>query len=110
MDLNSLIYSENAANIQVVVNAKDLREFADNLIEFAKQEIKQREEDPYYTREQLMTMLHVTAPTLISYRKKGLIPEPIMLDGRVLYKKDEVVVALEKSLKLKKRVLKNFTL
>ncbi len=101
MDLNSLIYSENAANIQVVVSAKDLRDFADNLIAFATQQIKNREEDPYYTREQLMAMFHVSAPTLISYRKKGIIPEPIVLDGRVLYKKAEVNEAIENNVRLK---------
>lgn len=94
MDLNSLIYSENAGNIQLVVNAKDLRDFADNLIAFAKQEIKQRDENPYYTREELETMLHVSAPTLVNYRKKGLIPEPVIIDGKALYNKAEVNKAI----------------
>ena len=37
MDLNALVYSDNAANVQLVISAKDLRDFADNLIEFASQ-------------------------------------------------------------------------
>lgn len=94
MDLNSLIYSENAANIQVVVNAKDLRDLCDNLIAFAKQELRQRDENPYYTREELETMLHVSAPTLVNYRKKGLIPEPVIIDGKALYSKAEVNEAI----------------
>lgn len=106
MDLNSLIYSENAANIQVVVNAKDLRDFADNLIAFAKQEIKQRDENPYYTREELETMLHVSAPTLVNYRKKGLIPQPVIIDGKALYSKAEVNEAIANNklkIKIKRR-------
>ena len=103
MDLNSLIYSEQASNVQLVVTAKDLREFADNLIEFAKQEIKQREEDPYYTQDQLCKMLHRSVPTLLSYRKKGILPPPIVIGGRVLYNKADVNEAINnnKNLKLK---------
>ena len=97
MDLNNLIYSDNAANIQVVVNAKDLRDFADRLVEFAKQQIQERDEPKYYTREELEKMLHVSAPTLVAYRKKGLIPEPVVIDGKVLYNKAEVNKAIEES-------------
>ena len=102
MDLNSLIYSDNAANIQVVVNAKDLRDFADSLIAFASKKIQERDEPKYYTREELEKMLHVSAPTLVSYRKKGLIPEPVIIDGKALYNKAEVNKAIEdKKVKIK---------
>ena len=103
MDLNSLIYSDNAANIQVVVNAKDLRDFADSLIAFATKTIKERDEPSYYTRDELLELLHVSDPTLMSYRKKGLIPEPVTIEGRVLYNKADVRKAIESGkLKLKK--------
>lgn len=101
MNLNSIVYSEEAPNTLLVVNAKDLREFADNLVAFATKQIKEREENPYYTREELEAMLHVSSPTLVSYRKKGIIPEPIILDGKVLYNKSEVNEAIEKNTKLK---------
>ena len=96
MDLNSIIYSENAANIQVVINAKDLRDFADRLVDFATKKIKEQNEPEYYTREELQQMLHVSAPTLVTYRKKGLIPTPVTIDGKVLYNKAEVNKAIEK--------------
>ena len=32
MDLHSIIYSEEAPKIQLVVNAKDLRDFAESLM------------------------------------------------------------------------------
>lgn len=95
IDLNSILYSESNANVQLVVNAKDLRDFADNLIAFATKKILERDEPKYYTREELETMLHVSAPTLVSYRKKGLIPEPLTIDGKVLYDKAEVNKAIE---------------
>lgn len=103
MDLNSLIYSENAANIQVVVNAKDLRDFADRLVAFATQKIKERDEPDYYTRDELLEKLHVSDPTLRSYREKGLIPEPVTIGGRVLYDKAAILKALEeRKIKIRK--------
>lgn len=107
MDLNALIYSENAANIQVVVNGKDLRDFADSLIEFATRKIKERDEPEYYTREELLEKLHVTDPTLNEYRKKGLIPEPVKIaGGKVLYDKAKVLEAIESG---QLRIRKNYS-
>lgn len=98
MDLNSIIHSDNAANIQLVVNAKDLRDLLDGAMAFAMKTIKEREEPSFYTREELAEMLHVSQPTILSWRKKGLLPEPAVIDeGRVLYDKAEVRRCLEKS-------------
>lgn len=90
MDLNSIIRSENAERIQLVVNAKDLRDLLDGAMAFATKTIKERDEPTYYTREELLQLLDVTDPTLTSYRRKGLIPEPTTIGGRVLYDKAEV--------------------
>lgn len=96
MDLNALVYNDNSSNVQLVISAKDLRDFADNLIAFATQKIKERDEPTYYTREELLEVLHVTDPTLNEYRKKGLIPEPVrMAGGKVLYDKAKVREAIE---------------
>ena len=94
MDLNALIYSDNAANIQVVVSAKDLRDFADSLMAFATQKMKERDEPTYYTREELEELLHCSAPTLLSYRRQGLIPEPVTMGGKTLYDKAKVREAM----------------
>lgn len=94
MDLNALIYSDNAANIQVVVSAKDLRDFADSLMAFATQKIKERDEPTYYTREELEELLHCSTPTLLSYRRQGLIPEPVTMGGKTLYDKAKVKEAM----------------
>ena len=94
MDLNALIYSDNAANIQVVVSAKDLRDFADSLLAFATKKIKESDEPTYYTREELQELLHCSTPTLLSYRRQGLIPEPVTIGGRTLYDKAKVKEAM----------------
>ena len=105
MDLNALVYSDNAANVQLVISAKDLRDFADNLIDFATKKIKERDEPTYYSREELLEVLHVTDPTLNDYRKRGLIPEPIKIaGGKVLYDKAKVLEAIESGqIKLRKK-------
>ena len=105
MDLNALMYSENAANVQLVISAKDLRDFADSLMEFATKKIKERDEPSYYSREELLEVLHVTDPTLNDYRKRGLIPEPIKIaGGKVLYDKAKVQEAIESGqIKVKQR-------
>lgn len=96
MDLHSIIYSDDAPKIQLVVNAKDLRDLLDGAIAWGMKTIKERDEPTYYTREELEQLLHVTPTTLLAYRKKGLIPEPIRVDGRVLYDKAEVREAMKK--------------
>lgn len=90
MDLNSIIYGDNAERVQLVVNAKDLRDLLDGAIKWGMQTIKERDEPTYYTRDELQQLLHVSAPTLLNYRKKGLVPEPTTIEGRVLYNKAEV--------------------
>ena len=95
MDLNSIIRSDNAASIQLVVNAKDLRDLLDGAMAFAMKKIQERDEPTYYTRDELLELLHVSDPTLNNYRKKGLIPEPVTIEGRVLYDKAEVRKAIE---------------
>ena len=97
MDLHSIIYSDEAPKIQLVVNAKDLRDFAESMIAWGMKTIKERDEPTYYTREEMLELLHVSDPTLRLYRKKGLIPDPVTIGGRVLYDKAKVREALSKN-------------
>lgn len=102
MDLNALMHSENAANIQVVISAKDLRDCFESWLKFATQKIKERDEPTYYTREELEGLLHITPPTLIKYRKEGRVPEPMLVGGKLLYDKAEVHRKIEEGkLKIK---------
>ena len=101
MDLNTIIRSDNAANIQLVVTAKDLRDLLDGALAFAMKTMKERDEPTYYTREELAAVLHVSQPTLLEYRRKGLIPEPVKIGGRVLYDKSKVRELSVKNSKIK---------
>lgn len=106
MDLNSIIRSDNAANIQLVVSAKDLCDLIDTAMKFARDEWKKQDEPTYYTREELREMLHVSDPTINNYRRKGLIPEPVTIEGRVLYDKAEVRQYIEKNRRKFKKTCK----
>lgn len=90
MSLLELIQSKDAGNTLLVVTAKDLGKLADDLIAFATKKIKEREEPDYYTRQELADKLHVSLVTLQRWRDKGRLPEPVTIDGRVLYDKAEV--------------------
>ena len=94
MDLHSILYSPNAANIQVVINADELRKCFESFTEWGMQRIRESNEPTYYTREELQNLLHVSSPTLLKYREKKLIPEPVTIEGRVLYDKAAVREAL----------------
>lgn len=96
MNLNDLMHSPDAAHIQVVISAKDLRDCFEQWMNFAIDKIRERDEPSYYSREELLEVLHVTDPTLNEYRKRGLIPNPIKIaGGKVLYNKAKVQEAIE---------------
>lgn len=100
MGLTELIQSKDAGNTLLVVTAKDLGKLADDLIAFATQKIKEREEPDYYTRDELAAKLHVSLVTLNRWRNAGRIPEPVTIDGRVLFDKAEVRDTINRNRKL----------
>lgn len=100
MQLTELIQSKEAGNTLLVVTAKELGKFADDLIAFATQKIKEREEPDFYTREELAAKLHISLVTLGRWRDLGYLPEPVTIGGRVQYDKAEVRDMINKNRKL----------
>lgn len=70
-------------NVQLVVNAADLREFAVSLIQQTK-ELYETKEPRYYTRKQMCELLGITLPTLHKYIKEGYL-QPAKINGRLLF-------------------------
>ena len=70
-----------------------------------RQKIKEQDEPEYYTREELADVLHVSLVTLGRWRESGLLPEPVKMDGRVLYDKAKVRDMIENNYKLKRKLL-----
>lgn len=105
LDLKTLIHSPQAQYTLLVVTAADLQKLLEDAIAWGMSTIKERDEPKFYTREELLDLLHVSNPTLMSYRKRGLIPEPVTIDGRVLFDKAEVRTALAEG-KLKNKIIR----
>lgn len=107
MDLKEIIHSSQAPQIMLVVSAADLRELLDDAMAFAIKTIKEREEPEYYTREELAEKLHISLVTLQRWRKDGKLPEPITIDGRVLFDKAKVRDVLNNNYKISIKVKRN---
>ena len=107
MDLINLIQSKDAGNTLLVVTAKDLGKLADDLIDFATRKIKEQNEPEYYTRQELADKFHITLVTLGRWRDKGVIPEPVTIDGRVLYDKAKVRDMVNGNRKLRNKLNQN---
>ena len=104
MGLTELIRSKDAGNTLLVVTAADLGKLADDLIDFATRKIKEQNEPEYYTRDELSEKLHVSLVTLNRWRNTGLLPEPVTIDGRVLFDKREVREKLNSNRKLTRKL------
>ncbi len=103
MDLHNILYSPNAANIQLVVNAAELRRCFEKLEEQIMKRIQEHDDPQFYTREELAEVLHVSVPTIYNYKNKGLLPDPVTIEGRVLYDKAQVRQCIESG-KLRLRI------
>ena len=56
----------------------------------------EREKDELLSREQTADLLKISLPTLLDWRKKGIV-KPYKLGNRVYYKRAEIMETLEKS-------------
>lgn len=107
MGLTELIQSKDAGNTLLVVSAADLKTLTDDLIAFATRKIKESDEPDYYTRQELADKFHISLVTLGRWKDKGLIPEPVTIDGRVLYDKAEVRDKVNSNRKLVRKLNQN---
>ena len=73
-------------------------------MDFAMKTIKEREEPSFYTRDELADKLHVSLVTLNRWRKEGRIPEPVTIDGRVLFDKAKVRDMLNSNYKMQHKL------
>ena len=103
-DLKTLIHSDQAGSILLVVSANDLRQLLEDAMDFAMKTIKEREEPSFYTRDELADKLHVSLVTLNRWRKEGRIPEPVTIDGRVLFDKAKVRDMLNSNYKMQHKL------
>lgn len=101
MDLQMLIQSDNAQNIQVVINAADLKKCFDDLRKWCIDFIKEETDPQYLTRKEIEKRLHISTVTVYSWVKKGWLPEPVKINGRVLWEKSKVRDYINSNTKIK---------
>lgn len=88
-DLMSALQQDGGSRMLMVVSGEDLKEFARQLITFAKSELKAQNEPEYYTRKELSERLHVSTVTIYRYERDGILKSH-KINGRVLYDKREL--------------------
>lgn len=88
MNIRELLKEEDV-NIQVVVNIKDLREFAHVLIEEAVERFAKPKEETYTTAEQATKILHVQRNTLWRWEKENYLV-PVRFGTKVRYKMSDI--------------------
>lgn len=83
----------SGANALFVINADDLRDFAQSLVDQTRQdlarEIADAQAEVYYSIDQVMTMLNVSKRTLQRWDKNNFL-NSIRVGGLVRYRKSDV--------------------
>ena len=104
MELKDIIKSDDAGKIMLIVSAKDLRTLLEDAMNFAMNTMKERDEPSFYTREELADKLHISLVTLQRWRKMGYLPQPVTIDGRVLYDKAKVRDVIQGNYKVNRKL------
>lgn len=95
MNIQELV--EKCTNVSITVEAKDLKHFADYLIEQTKKELEETvisdKAETYPTPKQVSEILNVDLTTLWRYGKKGYLV-PIEVGGKRRYRMSDVKAIL----------------
>lgn len=95
MNIQELV--EKCVNVSITVEVKDLKHFADYLIEQTKKELEETvisdKAETYPTPSQVSEMLNVDTTTLWRWKKKGYLV-PIEVGGKRRYRMSEVKAIL----------------
>ena len=93
MNIKNIIEQER--NVQIVVNAADLKEL---FLEWIKEKDSQiqavKEEDQYLSPNETVSILRISKPTLWRWEKHGFLV-PIKIAGKKYYRKSEVDALLQ---------------
>lgn len=96
MDINAILQSPNAGNIQLVVNAEDLRKCFESWMDFTSQEIEKQRQPHYYTVEEVKDLFKVSTSTIYNWISAGKL-HPLRIDegSRIYFNQEEVRSMLE---------------
>lgn len=92
MNINNL--TEQNRNVQLVVNAADLKEL---FLEWSKEkdsQIQATKEDQYLSPNDTVAILRISKPTLWRWEKQGYLV-PVKIGGKKYYRKSDVDALLQ---------------
>lgn len=93
MSIKNIIDQER--NVQIVVNAADLKElFLEWINEKDSQIQAVKEEDQYLSPNETVSILRISKPTLWRWEKHGFLV-PVKIAGKKYYRKSEVDALLQ---------------
>lgn len=90
------LMNENGSNQLLIVQAKDLKEFAELLLEERDQVLRDSQNEKYLSSKGVKELLDIKNTTLFTYEKQRILI-PYRVGGRKFYKKSEIVKMLEAS-------------
>lgn len=82
------------ANVQIVINALDLKEAFLQWADELKQSVQIKQEEKYWTVKETAQRLAVDVSTLWRWDKQGYLV-PVKLGRKVLYKESDIIKVLE---------------
>ncbi len=77
------------SNVQLIINASDLKVFSDTLINEAVERFAKPKEETYITAEQATRILHVQRNTLWRWEKENYLV-PVRFGTKVRYKMSDI--------------------
>lgn len=77
------------SNVQLIINASDLKVFSDTLINEAVERFAKPKEETYITAEQATKILHVQRNTLWRWEKENYLV-PVRFGTKVRYKMSDI--------------------
>lgn len=91
---NLVELAKRKVNVSITLTQEELQAIADNAAEKARRAVeaeysKRKEQETYYTKNQVCKLLSVTPPTLWSWDKKGVL-KAIRVGGLLRYKKSDI--------------------
>lgn len=91
------IMAAGGANALLVITAKDLNAFAENLISRTRQIVEAEYKEQYYDVKELAKLLHVTPTTIYNFVKNGKLT-PVKVGTRTVFRRSVVNDAIDRGL------------
>ncbi len=89
-NLQQLLNSGMASNTIVMVSAADLKAFADRIVADTRRIVEEQYQPRYFDIDDLMKLFKTSRSTIYNWMKKGTLPAPCQLEGKILFGQAEI--------------------